>query len=138
MKFSLNIAKIRYPISRLLILLASISESLKFKKIKGKELIKKLIKKILNKIDNDRIKTKRILTPIIFFKPMIRKNKGNNHDAIENKSVITKPKPLNAKYKTDSGSKISKYGNSKYTFKILLAETLKKNKNIKPTNLLII
>ena len=85
-----------------------------------------------------RIKTKRMFAPIIFFNPIIRKNKGNNHDAIENKSVITKPKPLNAKYKTDSGSKVSKYENSKYTFKILLAETPKKNKNIKPTNLLII
>ena len=85
-----------------------ISEKFKFKKRKGKKFIKTLIKKILKKIDILRIKTKRIFMPIIFFNPMIRKNKGNNHDAIENKSVITKPKPLNVKYNVDSGSKALK------------------------------
>ena len=85
-----------------------IPEKCRFKKRKEKKLIKTLIKNILKKININLIKTKRMFIPIIFFNPMIRKNKGNKHAAKENKSVITKPNPLNAKYSKDSEFKISK------------------------------
>ena len=60
------------------------------------------------KIDSVRKKIKRTFIPIIFLKPIVRKNKGKNHEAKENKSIMINPKPLNTKYNADSVPKVSK------------------------------